>query len=88
MGRTQIRAPAFMYLDQQWVRRREKCQVTAKPETIAKPAPDPAVETTGSAISGLFDFGTPAATRKRLFQFAKRSRKTALGPSRSEFGCD
>ncbi|MEO7410013.1 MAG: hypothetical protein ABIU10_01655 [Sphingomicrobium sp.] len=67
--------------------------MTIEPETTGQPAPGPAVETTGSAIAGLFDFGTPAAARKRLFQFAKpsfakRGRKTALGPSRSEFGCD
>lgn len=67
--------------------------MTVKPETIGLPVPVLAVETADTAISGLFDFGTPTAARKRLFQFAKpslakRSRKTALGPSRSEFGCD
>lgn len=60
--------------------------MTAKPETIGRQAPVPAVEAPGTA--GLFDFGTPPATRKRLFQFASPTRKTALGPSRSEFGCD
>ena len=62
--------------------------MTAKSETNGSQAPIPAVETAGTAVSGLFDFGAPAGARKRLFQFAKPSRKTALGPSRSEFGCD
>ena len=68
--------------------------MTTKPETIGTPTvPVPAVETAGAAASGLFDFGAPSGARKRLFQFAKpslakRSRKSALGPSRSEFGCD
>ena len=62
--------------------------MTVKPETIGQPAPVLAVETAGTAVAGLFDFGTPTAARKRLFQFAKPTRKTALGPSRSEFGCD
>lgn len=62
--------------------------MTVKPDTIGGPAPAPAVETTGSTSSGLFDFGAPVGARKRLFQFAKPSRKTALGPTRSEFGCD
>lgn len=67
--------------------------MTTKPETIGGPTPAPAVETAGTLAAGLFDFGSPSGTRKRLFNFAKpglakRSRKTALGPSRSEFGCD
>ena len=76
------------------VRQRERCHVTTKPETIGTHhVPVPAVETAGEAASGLFDFGAPSGVRKRLFQFAKpslakRGRKTALGPSRSEYGCD
>ena len=66
--------------------------MTIKPDTNGGQVPLP-VETAGGTSSGLFDFGAPAGARKRLFQFAKpgsskRSRKTALGPSRSEFGCD
>lgn len=66
--------------------------MTNKPDPGAAPI-TPVVDVGGNASSGLFDFGAPAATRKRLFQFAKpsvakRSRKTALGPSRSEYGCD
>ncbi len=67
--------------------------MTTKPETFGASTPVPAVELNSTAASGLFDFGTPPGARKRLFQFAKPSlakggRKTALGPSRSEFGCD
>lgn len=62
--------------------------MTTKPETIGGPTPTPAVETAATSAAGLFDFGSPSGVRKRLFRFAKPSRKTALGPSRSEFGCD
>ncbi len=67
--------------------------MTTKPETIGTHNVAVPVETAGAAASALFDFGAPSGARKRLFQFAKpslakRGRKTALGPSRSEFGCD
>lgn len=66
--------------------------MTSKPDSVGDTAA-PALDGAGTATVGLFDFGTPAGTRKRLFQFArpglaKRNRKTALGPTRSEFGCD
>ena len=56
-------------------------------------APVFALETNGAVASAVVDFGATPGTRKRLFQFAepnlaKRRRKTALGPTRSEFGCD
>ena len=62
--------------------------MTVKPEPIGSQAPVPAVEAPAAIAAGLVDFGPPAGTRKRLFEFAKRSSKTALGPTRSEFGCD
>ena len=62
--------------------------MTIKPDLGGQQAPVPAVETAGTGGLGLFDFGPPVGARKRLFQFAKRSRKTPLGPSRSAFGSD
>ena len=62
--------------------------MTVKRDTIGSQPPIRADETAKTAAAGLFDVGAPIGARKRLFQFAKRSRKTALGPSRSEFGCD
>ena len=62
--------------------------MTVKPVTIDSQPPVLADENAGTAVAGLFDVGAPIGARKRLFQFAKRSHKTALGPSRSEFGCD
>ena len=62
--------------------------MTVKPETGGEQALVAAMEAGNSGGLGLFDFGPPVGARKRMFQFAKRSRKTALGPTRSEFGCD
>ena len=63
-------------------------QVTAKPDQGVQPAPIHAVEAGGTAVAGVVDFGNASGKRKPLFQFAKRTRTKALGPSRSEYGCD
>ena len=68
--------------------------MTAKSNTIGGPqAPVFALKTSSAVASAVVDFGATPGTRKRLFKFAKpslakRSRKIALGPTRSEFGCD